>query len=214
MKWSIAHFDSTLGKRTHPSTTEQENIILPWAWADQFRWSLSHIIQYRWQRWPPPTHPKQTPLRKDFGCEYICFSIDRVGNPAVIYIPPFETIYFTSSNLNQTKSTIFSKGSDIDFGNRLLQKGISIALCQHSVVSCISYLALIFISIWSLWCRHYKLENIGNLAKANIFYRLLLGMGALAPQIAEFMGPTWGPPGSCRPQMGPGWPHEPCYQGL
>ena len=25
-------------------------------------------------------------------------------------------------------------------------------------------------------------------------------------QIAKFMGPTWGPPGSCRP-------HEPCYQG-
>ena len=23
------------------------------------------------------------------------------------------------------------------------------------------------------------------------------------PQIAKFMGPTWGPPGSCRPQMGP-----------
>ena len=23
------------------------------------------------------------------------------------------------------------------------------------------------------------------------------------PQIARFMGPTWGPPGSCRPQMGP-----------
>ena len=22
-------------------------------------------------------------------------------------------------------------------------------------------------------------------------------------QIAKFMGPTWGPPGSCRPQMGP-----------
>ena len=34
------------------------------------------------------------------------------------------------------------------------------------------------------------------------------------PQIAKFMGPTWGPPGSCRPQMGPCWPHEPCYQGL
>ena len=32
-------------------------------------------------------------------------------------------------------------------------------------------------------------------------------------QIAKFMGPTWGPPGSCRPQMGPCWPHEPCYQG-
>ena len=24
-------------------------------------------------------------------------------------------------------------------------------------------------------------------------------------QIAKFMGPTWGPPGSCRPQMGPMW---------
>ena len=24
-----------------------------------------------------------------------------------------------------------------------------------------------------------------------------------APQIAKFMGPTWGPPRSCRPQMGP-----------
>ena len=28
----------------------------------------------------------------------------------------------------------------------------------------------------------------------------------LYTQIAKFMGPTWGPPGSC-------WPHEPCYQG-
>ena len=24
-----------------------------------------------------------------------------------------------------------------------------------------------------------------------------------SPKIARFMGPTWGPPGSCRPQMGP-----------
>ena len=34
------------------------------------------------------------------------------------------------------------------------------------------------------------------------------------PQIAKFMGPTWDPPGSCRP---PSWapcrPREPCYQG-
>ena len=26
---------------------------------------------------------------------------------------------------------------------------------------------------------------------------------AICPLIARFMGPTWGPPGSCRPQMGP-----------
>ena len=36
-------------------------------------------------------------------------------------------------------------------------------------------------------------------------------------QIAKFMGPTWDPPGSCRPQLGPMlvpcWPHEFCYQG-
>ena len=28
-------------------------------------------------------------------------------------------------------------------------------------------------------------------------------MVLLVTQIAKFMGPTWGPPGSCRPQMGP-----------
>ena len=27
------------------------------------------------------------------------------------------------------------------------------------------------------------------------------------------MGPTWGLPGSCWPQLGPFCPHEPCYQG-
>ena len=32
-------------------------------------------------------------------------------------------------------------------------------------------------------------------------------------QITKFMGPNWGPPGSCRPQWAPCWPHEPCYQG-
>ena len=33
---------------------------------------------------------------------------------------------------------------------------------------------------------------------------VIIGPGyALLPQIAKFMGPTWGPPGSSRPQMGP-----------
>ena len=27
-----------------------------------------------------------------------------------------------------------------------------------------------------------------------------------------FMGPTWGPPGSCRPQVAPVLAHEICYQ--
>ena len=32
-------------------------------------------------------------------------------------------------------------------------------------------------------------------------------------QIAKFMGLTWGPPGSCRLQIGPTLAQEPCYQG-
>ena len=36
---------------------------------------------------------------------------------------------------------------------------------------------------------------------------------AMATQITKFMGPTWGPSGSCRPQMGPMLAQEPCYQG-
>ena len=35
----------------------------------------------------------------------------------------------------------------------------------------------------------------------------------MVAQIAKIMGPTWGPPGSCRPQMGPILAHEPCYRG-
>ena len=32
--------------------------------------------------------------------------------------------------------------------------------------------------------------------------------------IARFMGPAWGPPGDDRTQVGPCWPHEPCYLSL
>ena len=34
---------------------------------------------------------------------------------------------------------------------------------------------------------------------------------ALIPLIARFMGPTRGPSGADRTQVGPCWPHEPCY---
>ena len=36
----------------------------------------------------------------------------------------------------------------------------------------------------------------------------------VTPQIASFMGPIWGPPGSRRPQVSPMLPNEPCHQGL
>ena len=32
-------------------------------------------------------------------------------------------------------------------------------------------------------------------------------------QIANFMGPIWGPPGSCRPHKGPMLAPRTCYQG-
>ena len=32
---------------------------------------------------------------------------------------------------------------------------------------------------------------------------ILLGNGSVTTQITKFMRPTWDPPGSCRPQMGP-----------
>ena len=34
-----------------------------------------------------------------------------------------------------------------------------------------------------------------------------------ASLIARFMGPTWGPSGTDRTQVGPSWPHELCYLG-
>ena len=36
---------------------------------------------------------------------------------------------------------------------------------------------------------------------------------SISSLIAKFMGPTWGPPGSCRPQVGPCCPHKHCYRG-
>ena len=37
--------------------------------------------------------------------------------------------------------------------------------------------------------------------RKSIFF--IINDTANSPHIAKFMGPTWGPPGSCRPQMGP-----------
>ena len=54
-------------------------------------------------------------------------------------------------------------------------------------------------SIDSVWCNYLSLRFIPAYIPTS--------------QIARFMGPPWGPPGSCRSQVGPIWPHEPCYQG-
>ena len=46
------------------------------------------------------------------------------------------------------------------------------------------------------------LSNIHIPVVWNIRYIMHLQLTVIS-QIARFMGPTWGPPGSCRPQMGP-----------
>ena len=47
---------------------------------------------------------------------------------------------------------------------------------------------------------HKKQDTVWNLYKYwGVLYRWL----SFPTQIAKFMGPWWGPPGSCRPQMGP-----------
>ena len=76
------------------------------------------------------------------------------------------------------------------------------------------------------WCcsyfYHFVKENVTNTEtvvcsknKIHIytFVAFSLYHRGKQSQIAKFMGPTWGPPGSCRPQMGPMLAHEPCYQG-
>ena len=68
----------------------------------------------------------------------------------------------------------------------------------------------------------WDLRTINNLGKFEKYLRKVVGVTALKGccvtttchiahlfpctkliQIARFMGPTWGPPGACRPQMGP-----------
>ena len=61
-----------------------------------------------------------------------------------------------------------------------------------------------------------SLYNQSNISRQCVFVRyrfIVICCVFLSSQIAIFMEPTGGPPGSCRPRCGPCWPHEPCYQG-
>ena len=51
--------------------------------------------------------------------------------------------------------------------------------------------------------RQLHIHNAGNSHYKDVMVMRLLHLYNGNPQIAKFMGPTWGPPGSCRPQMGP-----------
>ena len=47
----------------------------------------------------------------------------------------------------------------------------------------------------------YSIEQAWNLSRTTTYWSLWWTL--VLTKIARIMGPTWGPPGSCRPQMGP-----------
>ena len=83
-----------------------------------------------------------------------------------------------------------------------------------SISSADPWAKLAFINSWPYirgylsrlwWFQQYRMwwglsKMVGIMQK--IFWRHFLDC-KLPSQITKFMGPTWGPPGSCRPQMGP-----------
>ena len=74
-------------------------------------------------------------------------------------------------------------------------------------------------SQWRKFCQHDDLKDssVSVMWEFEESFSLQLQLSSLSvhstSQIAKFMGPTWGPPGSCQPQMGPMLAYEPCYQG-
>ena len=60
-----------------------------------------------------------------------------------------------------------------------------------------------------IWWRHHV--RLAITVSADVVNRYSSKLDLIPSQIARFMGPTWGSPGSCG---APCWPHEPCYQGL
>ena len=73
-------------------------------------------------------------------------------------------------------------------------KGFSILRCWQSGYSHYEV---------NLVVRQPHLYNPGNSHNKDAMIMRLFHLYNGNPQIAKFMGPTWGPPGSCRPQMGP-----------
>ena len=92
-------------------------------------------------------------------------------------------------------------------------------ICHASILRCILFhLFNRFISIsyhtslvweWMQWDSKWIFT-----IRRNVWFAILRHYAlCMQAQIAKLMGPTWGPPWSSRPQIGPCWPHEPCYQG-
>ena len=86
----------------------------------------------------------------------------------------------------------------------LVVSGISLSLFRH-----LSDDDLLFGPLNKLQCSNqniffitYMPFTLCTIKVCAVIKTLRKGL-VILPQIAKLMGPTWGPPGSCRPQMGP-----------
>ena len=67
---------------------------------------------------------------------------------------------------------------------------LEVSQFQFKTINMSCYIVLVMVNSWATCARPCLFTPI----------QYLLSIGSL---IAKFMGPTWGPPGPCRPQMGP-----------
>ena len=72
---------------------------------------------------------------------------------------------------------------------------------EHSVYRCMILLLLWFFNQFNVHGACWKFSIDFEIPDRDSYFSNL-GIG-MPPQTAKFMGPTWGPPGSCRPQVGP-----------
>ena len=87
----------------------------------------------------------------------------------------------------------------IQLGTRLCYAMISMETMQLETRLCNSCDLFFNEKSNDSWQKYVKLLNF----KLNNQISTLSLNSAVMSQIAKFIGPTWGPPGSCRPQMGP-----------
>ena len=91
---------------------------------------------------------------------------------------------------------------------------MALSFCSHlnsnkviGTMVCIGHASSTLVAYGNFYCR-IKVKNwiTTNQIWHWVWFRdqhVRHGAGISRSQITKFMGPTWGPPGSCRPQIGP-----------
>ena len=68
-------------------------------------------------------------------------------------------------------------------------------------------------SLRPLWSRGCASQHQSVAGETTCHRKIVTAVENIATPIARFMGPTWGPSGADRAQVGPCWPHQLCYLG-